>query len=168
MKSNRREFLSSTALLAGGLASHILTRGSESSAQNRLPGAEPWNPDPGVRKEDDKLLNIGGVFGLWSHTSSTWWRYLNPPEGYVRATGMRITHLWCVDREAGRRLAKRYDAELVDNYDDMVGEVSDELEMDASAAETGDDPGLPGDDLPRDSAEATDATTRVAGTGGIQ
>ncbi len=87
------------------------------------PGAENWNPDPGVRAQDEKLLRIGGVFGLWSHTSSTWWRYFNPPEGYARTSGMRITHVWCIDPEAGRRLAERYDAKLVRRYDEMVGQV---------------------------------------------
>ena len=77
--------------------------------------------DRAVRKKDDRLLKIGGVFGLWSHMSSSWWRYFNPPEGYARTTGMRITHLWCVDRDAAARLAKRYDAEVVDTYDGMVG-----------------------------------------------
>lgn len=123
MKSRRRDFLSSSALLLGGFTSGIFSNASGSFAQENIPGAESWNPEPGVRKKDDKLLNIGGIFGLWSHTSSTWWRYLNPPQGHARATGLRITHLWCVDKEAGRRLAKRYDATLVDSYDDMVGKV---------------------------------------------
>ncbi len=123
MKSNRRTFLSKTALMAGGLTAGIISKGSRSISQETIPGAEPWNPDPGIRKKDEKLLNIGGIFGLWSHTSSTWWRYLNPPEGWARPTGMRITHLWCVDPAAGRRLAERYDAELVESYDDMVGRV---------------------------------------------
>ena len=113
MKSRRRDFLSSSALLLGGLTSGIFSNAFGSFAQEEVPGAESWNQEPGVRKKDDKLLNIGGIFGLWSHTSSTWWRYLNPPAGHVRATGMRITHVWCVDKEAGGRLAKRYDATLV-------------------------------------------------------
>ena len=123
MKSKRRDFLSSSALLLGGFTSGLFSNASGSFAQENIPGAESWNLEPGVRKKDDKLLNIGGIFGLWSHTSSTWWRYLNPPQGHARATGMRITHLWSVDKEAGRRLAKRYDATLVDSYDDMVGKV---------------------------------------------
>ena len=123
MKSSRRTFLSETALLAGGLSAGIFSGSSIGISQENVPGAESWNPDRSVRKPQDRLLNIGGIFGLWSHTSSTWWRYLNPPEGYARATGMRITHLWCIDREAGKRLAERYDAELVDRYDGMVGRV---------------------------------------------
>ncbi len=119
MKSKRRDFLSSSALLLGGFTSGLFSNASGSFAQENIPGAESWNLEPGVRKKDDKLLNIGGIFGLWSHTSSTWWRYLNPPQGHARATGMRITHLWSVDKEAGRRLAKRYDATLVDSYDDL-------------------------------------------------
>ncbi|MFC1649988.1 hypothetical protein ACFL2X_00310 [Candidatus Latescibacterota bacterium] len=122
MNLGRRDFISDTALLMGGLASGLVSNASKISAQE-IPGAESWNNEESIRKKDDKLLNIGGIFGLWSHTSATWWRYLNPPEGNARATGMRVSHLWCVDREAGEKLAKRYDAELVENYDDMTGSV---------------------------------------------
>jgi len=122
MHGDRRSFLARTAALTGGIASGLLGA-SPGRTQTSVPGAESWNPDPGVRRNNDKLLRMGGVFGLWSHTSSTWWRYLNPPEGWARATGMRISHLWCVDKEAGGRLAKRYDAELVPHYTDMVGKV---------------------------------------------
>jgi len=120
--TTRRRFLAEAAAAAGGLTSLALP-GRAEAAQERLPGAEPWNRDKARRRKDEKLLKIGGIFGLWSHTSSTWWRYLNPPEGKPRATGMRITHLWCIDPEAGKRLAERYDAEVVRNYDDMVGKV---------------------------------------------
>ncbi len=99
------------------------TQGSLNNASENRPGAESWNPEPGIRAKDEKILRIGGVFGLWSHMSSSWWRYFNPPEGYARTTGMRITHVWCIDPEAGRRLAERYDAQLVGRYDGMVGQV---------------------------------------------
>jgi hypothetical protein len=121
MKSNRRDFFTNSAMLSAGLAAGIFSHGSGSASQENKPGAESWNQDKAVRKGDDRLLKIGGIFGLWSHTSSTWWRYLNPPEEYARATGMRVTHLWCVDPEAGKLLAERYDAEIVSHYDDMAG-----------------------------------------------
>jgi hypothetical protein len=123
MNFGRRDFITDSALILGGLASGIVSNAAKTSAQENLPGAESWNNEAAIRKKDDILLNVGGIFGLWSHTSSTWWRYLNPPEGHARATGMRISHVWCVDRVAGERLAKRYDAELVENYDDMTGRV---------------------------------------------
>ena len=123
MKSNRREFLSNGALVAGGMLGGFFSGRPGLSAEKNIPGAESWNPDKGLRKKNDKLLRIGGVFGLWSHTSSSWWRYLNPPEGFVRPTGMRISHVWCIDQEAGQRLADRYDAQLVQHYDGMVGQV---------------------------------------------
>ncbi len=123
MKSNRREFLSNGALFTGSVLGGMLSADSIFSAEKDIPGAERWNQDKAVRRDNDKLLKIGGIFGLWSHTSSTWWRYLNPPEGKVRPTGMRITHLWCIDQEAGRRLAERYDAQVVEHYDDMIGQV---------------------------------------------
>ena len=119
----RREAITRLSLMLGGLTTGLLSPGSLSSAQESKPGAETWNNEPAIRRNDEKLLNIGGVFGLWSHMSSSWWRYFNPPEGYARTTGMRISHVWCVDKEAGARLAKRYDAELVDTYDGMVGQV---------------------------------------------
>jgi len=122
MQENRRTFLQKTATLAGAASSSLLYPGF-SEAQTNLPGAESWNKDRAIRKGDENTLNIGGVFGLWSHTSSTWWRYFNPPEGRPRTTGMRISHLWCVDREVGKRLAERYDAELVDSYDGMTDKV---------------------------------------------
>ncbi len=122
MPMNRRSFLSSGAAAAAGLTAGI-SNTSSAGAQTNLPGAESWNKDKAIRRGDEKLLNIGGIFGLWSHTSSTWWRYLNPPEGRPRATGMRISHLWCVDREAGHRLAGRYDAELMPTFDSMTGVV---------------------------------------------
>lgn len=121
MKKGRREFFSHAALLTGGLAGGIFSGSSRGLSQENLPGAESWNQEEGIRKKDEKLLKIGGIFGLWSHMSSSWWRYFNPPEGYARPTGMRITHLWCVNRDAGLRLAKRYDAVLVNGYRDMVG-----------------------------------------------
>jgi hypothetical protein len=93
--------------------------GSINSTES-IPGAENWNNERSIPPEKEKLLRLGGVFGLWSHVSSSWWRYMNPPEGYARTTGMRITHLWCVDREAGKRLAARYNATLVDRYDSMT------------------------------------------------
>ncbi|MFA6471980.1 MAG: hypothetical protein WCU00_08065 [Candidatus Latescibacterota bacterium] len=129
MKLNRRNFLAGAAGLAAGLkaaAARAQTpkpSGSLNASNENRPGAESWNPEKAVRAKDEKLLRIGGIFGLWSHMSSSWWRYLNPPEGYVRATGMRITHVWCVDPEAGARLAERYDAELVNRYDEMIGQV---------------------------------------------
>ena len=132
MKLNRRNFLASAAGLAAGLTAGAAvaapaqtpkTAGSLNNANENRPGAESWNREQGVRAKDEKLLRIGGVFGLWSHMSSSWWRYLNPPEGYARATGMRITHVWCVDPEAGARLAERYDAKLVSRYNEMVGQV---------------------------------------------
>ena len=132
MKLNRRNFLTSAAGLAAGLTAGAAvaapaqtpkTAGSLNNANENLPGAESWNREQGIRAKDEKLLRIGGVFGLWSHMSSSWWRYLNPPEGYARATGMRITHVWCVDPEAGARLAERYDAKLVSRYNEMVGQV---------------------------------------------
>ena len=123
MNSNRREFLARAATVAGGIAGAVALSGRAKAQNKTIPGAESWNPDKGIRKKDEKLLNIGGVFGLYNHTSSTWWRYLNPPEGYVRSTGMRITHLWCLDKEAGKRFAERYDAKLVPEYDDMIGKV---------------------------------------------
>jgi len=122
MKTGRREFLRKAGIMAGAVPS--VTGGGAAhpaAARENLPGAESWNRDQAIRKDQEKLLKIGGVFGLWSHMSSSWWRYFNPPEGYARTTGMRITHLWCVDREAGARLAERYDAEVVDTYDGMVG-----------------------------------------------
>jgi len=121
VKTSRRSFLTKTALLTGGLSTGFASKPPVSRAQENRPGAETWNMDRAVRKKDDRLIKIGGVFGLWSHMSSSWWRYFNPPEGYARTTGMRITHLWCVDRDAAARLAKRYDAEVVDTYDGMVG-----------------------------------------------
>lgn len=123
MKTNRRDFISNTTLLLSTLSSGLFPNRSISAPQENVPGAESWNKDQGVQKIEDKLLNIGGIFGLWSHTSSTWWRYLNPPQGNARATGMRISHLWCIDPAVGKRLAKRYDAELVDKYDKMVGKI---------------------------------------------
>lgn len=123
MNMDRRELLTRSSVLLGGLTAGVLSRSQAGFSQESLPGAESWNKDSAVRQKDDKILKIGGIFGLWSHTSSTWWRYLNQPEGYARATGMRVTHLWCVDPETGARLAKRYDAEVVSKYDDMVGRV---------------------------------------------
>lgn len=120
MKTNRREFLTRTAALAGGM---VTGKVPVNTYSKNLPGAEEWNKEQGIRREDERLLNIGGVFGLWSHMSSSWWRYFNPPEGYARTTGMRISHVWCVDPVAGQRLAERYDAELVETYDGMVGKV---------------------------------------------
>jgi len=117
MAVDRRSFLAKSLAAGAGL----VTATSASAAE--IPGAESWNSEPAIRKGDEKLLKIGGVFGLWSHMSSSWWRYFNPPEGFARATGMRITHVWCVDRECGKRLAERYDAELVETYDGMVGKV---------------------------------------------
>lgn len=96
MKLNRRMFLAKTSILGGGLTAGMLTDSSV-IAQETKPGAETWNLEQAVKKKDDRLLNIGGIFGLWSHMSSSWWRYFNPPEGYARATGMRISHVWCVD-----------------------------------------------------------------------
>lgn len=119
--TNRREFLTGAAIAASGISSVLHSQTAK--AQESIPGAEPWNSVPAARKKNDKILSIGGIFGLWSHTSATWWRYLNPPEGWARATGMRISHVWCVDEVVGKRLAERYDAELVSSYDGMVGKV---------------------------------------------
>jgi len=130
----RRSFIAGSAVLAAsgaGTAGNVYAQaakpapapavaGSINSTES-VPGGENWNNERSIPPEREKLLRIGGVFGLWSHMSSTWWRYLNPPEGYARTTGMRITHLWCVDREAGKRLAARYNATLVDRYDAMTG-----------------------------------------------
>ena len=121
MNLNRRTMLTRSSALMGGLAAGLASHPSRVAAQDNLPGAESWNQDQAVRRKDDRILKIGGVFGLWSHMSSSWWRYFNPPEGYARTTGMRITHLWCIDREAAERLAKRYDAEVVDTYYGMIG-----------------------------------------------
>jgi predicted dehydrogenase len=130
VKLNRRKFIAGAAGLAAGAAGlgaaqtpKPETQGSNNNPNENLPGGETWNRDPGIRRKDEKLLRIGGVFGLWSHTSSTWWRYLNPPEGYARTSGMRITHVFCIDPEAGKRLAQRYDAQFVSRYDGMVGQV---------------------------------------------
>ncbi|MFC1607656.1 Gfo/Idh/MocA family protein [Candidatus Latescibacterota bacterium] len=123
MNINRRDLLTRSSMALGGLAANLSSSPSPSQAQESIPGAEAWNKDQGIRKKDERLLNIGGVFGLWSHMSSSWWRYFNPPEGYARTTGMRISHLWCIDPEAAERLGKRYDAEVVDTYDGMVGKV---------------------------------------------
>ncbi len=130
----RRSFIAGSAVLAAGAAGTAgnaaaqtpktapapAVAGSVNSTES-VPGGENWNNEQGLPPERDKLLRVGGVFGLWSHMSSSWWRYFNPPEGYARTTGMRITHLWCVDREAGKRLAARYNATLVDRYDAMTG-----------------------------------------------
>lgn len=127
VKLNRRNFLASAAGVAAGATGIAAeqTKKPQGSVNSRgdRPGAESWNPEPGIRAKDDKLLRIGGVFGLWNHMSSSWWRYFNPPEGDARATGMRITHVWCIDPEAGASLAERYDAKLVRRYDEMVGKV---------------------------------------------
>jgi hypothetical protein len=129
MKLNRRKFLAGASGFAAGFAAGAAgaaapkPTGSVNASNENLPGAESWNREKAISVGDEKLLRIGGIFGLWSHMSSSWWRYLNPPEGYARTTGMRITHVWCVDPEAGARLAKRYDAKLVDRYDEMIGQV---------------------------------------------
>jgi predicted dehydrogenase len=118
----RRAFFAGAAGLAAGLAGGAAAAPAPTGSVNTesIPGAENWNNERSIPPEKEKLLRLGGVFGLWSHVSSSWWRYMNPPEGYARTTGMRITHLWCVDREAGKRLADRYNATLVDRYDSMT------------------------------------------------
>ncbi len=124
MNLSRRSMLSHAAIVLGGLTAGAFSRPTASAAQEEIPGAESWNrEEEGIRKKDDKLLKIGCVSGLWSHMSASWWRYFNPPKEHARMTGMRISHVWCIDPEGGARLAKRYDAELVDTYDGMVDKV---------------------------------------------
>ena len=70
-----------------------------------------------------ELIEVGILMGFGGHSDTTWGRLLNPPEGQMRCTGMVFTKVWSVDRAAAEHFNKLYGAEIVNNFDDMVGKV---------------------------------------------
>ncbi len=70
-----------------------------------------------------ELIEVGIIMGIGGHSDAIWGRLLNPPEGQMRRTGMVFTKVWSVDRETAELFNHHYGAEIVDNFDDMVGKV---------------------------------------------
>ena len=70
-----------------------------------------------------ELLEVGILMGIGGHSDTIWGRLLNPPEGQMRRTGMIFTKVWSVDRNTAELFNRRYGAEIVNNFDDMVGKV---------------------------------------------
>ena len=78
--------------------------------------------DPPPR--DDSLLSVGVLTcGPWSHVADIWGPVVNATDGRTRKTGMQMTHVWDIVPGDAEKFAARYGAEVVPNFDDMVGEV---------------------------------------------
>ena len=61
--------------------------------------------------------------GYYSHIEDIWGALINPIDQWLRMSGMRMTMVWDIDREAAEKFAKKYDVKVVDNYYDMVDKV---------------------------------------------
>ncbi|HIE27993.1 TPA: Gfo/Idh/MocA family oxidoreductase [Candidatus Poribacteria bacterium] len=69
-----------------------------------------------------ELIKVGALT-LGGHTGLLWGPIINPIDGWVRKTGMVITHLWDIDAEQAEDFAEKHSAEIVKDYGDMVGKV---------------------------------------------
>ncbi|MEM2904184.1 MAG: Gfo/Idh/MocA family oxidoreductase [Candidatus Bathyarchaeia archaeon] len=86
------------------------------------------------RMGEDTLLKVGVLTcGPWSHMS-IWAPIINAAEGRVRMTGMRLSHVWDIDRADAEAFGKRFGVLVVENFDEMVGKVDAVILSDFDAA----------------------------------
>ena len=77
--------------------------------------------DPNPR---DDLLRVGILTcGPFSHVADIWGPMLNATEGRTRKTGMQMTHVWDIVQADAERFGRRYGVEVVESFDDMIGQV---------------------------------------------
>ena len=69
------------------------------------------------------LLEVGILLGSGGHSDTTWRRFLNPPEGEIRRTGMIFTKVWSVKRAVAEQFKADTGAEIVKSFDRMVNKV---------------------------------------------
>ena len=70
-----------------------------------------------------ELLEVGLILGSGGQSNGIWGKYLNPPEGEIRRTGMIFTKVWSADPKVAEGFSKKTGVEIVKNFDDMVGKV---------------------------------------------
>ncbi len=70
-----------------------------------------------------ELLEVGLILGAGGHSNGIWGKYLNPPEGEVRRTGMVYTKVWSADPKVAEGFREKYGAEIVKKFDGMIGKV---------------------------------------------
>ena len=107
-RASRRKFLkigTSMILAAGAPSLHANTRFKRKSPASR------------------NLLEVGIILGSGSHSDTTWRRFLNPPEGEIRRTGMIFTKVWSVKHEVAEQFSADTGAEIVKSFDSMVDKV---------------------------------------------
>ena len=116
MPNSRRSFLKS-----GAAAGAALGLAGKTAAQNRQ--FKRTSPS------STELIEVGIITcGYYSHIEGIWGKLINPigddnGTWWPRQSGMVMTKVWDPDRAAAEKFAEKYDLEVVDNYDDMVGNV---------------------------------------------
>ena len=69
------------------------------------------------------LLEVGILLGSGGHSDTTWRRFLNPPEGEIRRTGMIFTKVWSAKHEVAEKFKADTGAKIVKSFDRMVDKV---------------------------------------------
>ena len=69
------------------------------------------------------LLEVGILLGSGGHSGSIWRRFLNPPVGEIRRTGMIFTKVWSATRSVAEQFRADTGAEIVESFDEMVDKV---------------------------------------------
>ena len=69
------------------------------------------------------LQEVGLILGSDGHSGSIWRRFLNPPAGEIRRTGMIFTKVWSAKRSVAEQFKADTGAEIVKSFDSMVDKV---------------------------------------------
>jgi len=87
-----------------------------------------------VRQSARDLVRVGVITGPGGHTPSIWGEKMNPTEGYIRTTGMIMTHVWSIRPGFAKELEARFqDTTAVGDPREMIGQIDGVIIDDATA-----------------------------------
>ncbi len=127
-RPSRRVFLAAAAAAPIGAAvTPDISAAPSKGAAAPTGAAQPFRR---TGPADTRPIRVGVLTcEYFSHISASWGLYMNPPleewkGGYwPRTTGLVMTHVWDPDRAAAEQFAERFDVEVVDAFDAMLGKV---------------------------------------------
>lgn len=77
-----------------------------------------------ARNTPADLVQVGVITGPGGHTRGIWGNNMNPPAGFIRTTGMVMTHVWTVKPEMAHAIQEKFQGvETVRHPADMIGRI---------------------------------------------
>ena len=86
------------------------------------------------RTSPHDLVRVGVITGPGGHTKGIWANNMNPSSGFIRTTGMIMTHVWSLRSDMAQSICQEFDGvRAVNDPREMLGEIDGVLIDDINA-----------------------------------